>query len=34
VTAGLSDNVENLILTGALAIDGTGNAQDNALRDG
>jgi Ca2+-binding RTX toxin-like protein len=32
VTYSLSTNVENLILTGALAIDGTGNALDNTLQ--
>ena len=32
MTYGLSANVENLILTGTLAIDGTGNALDNTLQ--
>jgi trimeric autotransporter adhesin len=32
VTYSLSNNVENLILTGTLAIDGTGNALDNTLQ--
>lgn len=32
VTYSLSQNVENLILTGTLAVDGTGNALDNNLQ--
>jgi Ca2+-binding RTX toxin-like protein len=32
VTYSLSNNVENLILTGTIAIDGTGNALDNNLQ--
>jgi Ca2+-binding RTX toxin-like protein len=31
VSYGLSDNVENLVLTGADSIDGTGNALDNLM---